>query len=98
MSDNKHTSGGNDKELLEQLQKMLANNQATASSPAKSSSKDYMILAVLVILVVISGVQTAKLSTFQVKGAKASQNSSSGSPTQQLPSNLQNLPSQVGGC
>ncbi len=97
MSDNKHTSGGSDKELLEQLQKMLASSQTASSASAKSSTKDYLILAVLVVLVVISGVQTAKLSTFQVKGVKASQNTSS-APTQQLPSNLQNLPSQVGGC
>jgi len=99
MSDTKHTQTASEKELLEQLQKIIANNQVFVSDkPAKSSAKDYIIIAVLVLLVVISGVQTAKLSTLQVKGVKASQDTTNGSSSQQLPSNLQNLPNQVGGC
>lgn len=60
--------------------------------------KDSLTLLVLVILVVISGFQTYKLSALAEKGLKAgtpAQNSSSGTA---LPDSLENLSQQVGGC
>ena len=53
-------------------------------------------------MVVISGVQTAKLSSLQTQGVKAVTNTaasnSGGAGNSNLPASLQNLPAQVGGC
>ena len=97
MSHNKD-SHKEEREMLEKIQKMLENSQSKGSSQPKSSTKDYILLAVLVVLVIVSGIQTSKLSNIQVKGVNAANDAGSSAPSQQLPSNLQNLPSQVGGC
>lgn len=66
-------------------------------------SKDMLTLVVLVSLIVISGVQTVKLSGLRASSAEAttapaSSGSTSSGSGSSLPVSLQNLPSQVGGC
>jgi hypothetical protein len=67
-------------------------------------NKNMVIAIVLGALVLIAGVQAfqlfslkTKLASGQISTGTTTQASSGGS-TPQLPSNLQNLPSQVGGC
>ena len=87
-----------DDELIARLQQKMQ----SATTAKKFSLKDILILAVLVVLVVISGLQTIKLSSLQAatKSSSVAPASNSGSPAggSSLPASLQNLPSQVGGC
>ena len=67
-------------------------------------NKNAIIAIVLGVLVLIAGVQAFQL--FSLKNKLAEGQLSTGTPTQaapsggspKLPSNLQNLPSMVGGC
>ncbi len=66
-------------------------------------NKNIVIAIVLGALVLIAGIQAFQL--FTLKDKLASGSISTGTPTQsgaggspQLPSNLENLPSMVGGC
>ncbi len=96
-----------DAELVARLQSTLSeqnSKSANKSGGGFSLNKDMLTLAVLVILVLISGIQTAKLGNLQAASGGASvAPASSGSSAQSsggssLPASLQNLPSQVGGC
>jgi hypothetical protein len=67
-------------------------------------NKNMVIAIVLGALVLIAGVQAFQLFSLKTKLASGEistgtvTQSSSGGSAPQLPSNLQNLPSQVGGC
>ncbi len=93
-------------ELVNRLQTVLSDENSSANKNTSGGiklGKDAIILGVLVILVVISGIQTAKLAGLSSSGGSLqtqqlpSSTSSSGSGST-LPASLQNLPSQVGGC
>jgi len=100
----------NEQEVLERLQAIIADKDSSGGGGNVTSkgktifgiNKDILTLVVLVILVVISGVQTAKLSKVQASGASVQSApaapSAGGSGGAALPSSLQSLPSQVGGC
>lgn len=86
-----------DEELIARLEKKM--QSAHANKSGLGANRDIIILIVLVVLVAISGWQAVKLSSLQSGGAapavSSPSNSSGGSS---LPSSLQKLPSQVGGC
>mgnify|MGYP000134400391 CR=1 FL=1 len=87
-----------DEELIARLQRKM---QATgnAGSTGFKLNRDFVILIVLVVLVVISGWQAVKLSSLRTTGAVQSvSNPASSSGGSSLPASLKNLPSQVGGC
>lgn len=66
-------------------------------------NREMLTLVVLIALVVVSGVQTIKLSGLKANSAGAvvapnSSDSADSNSGSSLPASLQNLPSQVGGC
>ncbi len=99
----KQTSSSSEKEMLERIEQLVSSKQGKGQ-PAKSGTKEYALLVGLAILVVVSAVQTMKLSSIQAKGNSGTggasvQSSSAGSGGgAPLPSTLQNIPTQVGGC
>ncbi len=101
---NAKQNSNSDQELINRLQSMLADQKVQPAASNKANFKlnnNILILAVLIILVGVSGVQAAKLSSLQGGGktvAPASSSSSDSASGSTLPSSLQNLPSQVGGC
>ena len=99
MTENNKKDNNIDAELVARLQSALAENKSQeASKPGFKLNNNYIILAVLVLMVIVSGVQAAKLSSLG-NGSTAPATSSSGSTGgTTLPDSLQNLPSQVGGC
>lgn len=59
--------------------------------------KDVIIIAVLLLLVVFSGYQTFTLTQIAT-GASLPSSSQEGSSAPSVPSGIQGIPSQVGGC
>ena len=64
--------------------------------------KQTMVIAALVLLILVSGMQSVQLSNIQGRlsgyAYAAAETVKQPQTTQQLPSNLQQLPQQIGGC